>query len=78
MHKPKLITKYSKYRTILRQNSLFLKHSVNKGCTVRFGKIDTAGQSQSIIFPDNEAAQRHAEKLIAEKLRKGYVECATP
>ncbi len=43
-------------------------------CTVRFGKIDTAGQSQSKHFPDNEATQRHAEKLIAEKLRKGYVE----
>ena len=44
-------------------------------CTVRFGKIDTAGQSQTKLFPDNEATLRHAEKLIAEKLRKGYVEC---
>jgi predicted DNA-binding WGR domain protein len=43
-------------------------------CTVRFGKIDTAGQSQSKHFPDNEAAEQHGEKLIAEKLRKGYTE----
>jgi predicted DNA-binding WGR domain protein len=40
----------------------------------RFGKIDTAGQSQSKHFPDNEAAQHHAEKLIAEKHRQGYTE----
>ena len=43
-------------------------------CTVRFGKLDTAGQSQTKLFPDNAAAQCHADKPIAEKLRKGYIE----
>lgn len=44
-------------------------------CTIRFGKTDTAGQSQTKLFPDTAAAQRLADKPIAEKTRKGYVEC---
>jgi predicted DNA-binding WGR domain protein len=44
--------------------------------TVRFGRIGTAGQSQSKAFADEADAKREAEKLIAEKLRKGYKEQA--
>jgi predicted DNA-binding WGR domain protein len=42
--------------------------------TVRFGRIGTAGQTQMKSFADQEKAQREAEKLIAEKVKKGYTE----
>ena len=42
--------------------------------TVRFGRIGTLGQSQTKRFPDEAKARREAENLIAEKLKKGYVE----
>ncbi|MGH7193000.1 MAG: DNA ligase [Candidatus Saccharimonadales bacterium] len=42
--------------------------------TVRFGRIGTAGQTQAKTLADADAAERHAEKLIAEKTTKGYSE----
>jgi len=42
--------------------------------TVRFGRIGTLGQSQTKRFPDEAKAQCEADNLIAEKLKKGYVE----
>ena len=42
--------------------------------TVRFGRIGTDGQTQVKPFPDADAATRHAEKLIAAKIGKGYAE----
>jgi predicted DNA-binding WGR domain protein len=42
--------------------------------TVRFGRIGTDGQTQVKSFPDTAAATRHAEKLIAAKIGKGYTE----
>lgn len=42
--------------------------------TVRFGRIGTAGQSQTKTFADEMKARREAEGLIAEKVKKGYVE----
>jgi len=42
--------------------------------TVRFGRIGTAGQSQTKTFADEAKARREAESLIAEKLKKGYIE----
>jgi predicted DNA-binding WGR domain protein len=44
--------------------------------TVRFGRLGTAGQSQTKSFAGEPRARREADKLIAEKLRKGYVERA--
>lgn len=44
--------------------------------TVRYGRIGTAGQSLTKSLIDDAAATRHADKLIGEKLAKGYVECA--
>jgi predicted DNA-binding WGR domain protein len=44
--------------------------------TARFGRMGTDGQVQTKSFGTGEAAERHAEKLIAEKTRKGYVECS--
>ena len=42
---------------------------------VRYGRMGTNGQQQTKSFEDTETAKRHAEKLIGEKIRKGYVEC---
>lgn len=42
--------------------------------TVRFGKVNTNGQEKVKEFDDPAAATKEAEKLIAEKLRKGYHE----
>jgi predicted DNA-binding WGR domain protein len=41
--------------------------------TVRFGRIGTAGQTQVKSLPDAVAACEHVEKLIGEKVGKGYV-----
>jgi predicted DNA-binding WGR domain protein len=46
------------------------------GFTVRFGRIGTMGQSQTKNFSDETKANHEAENLIAEKLKKGYVEKA--
>jgi uncharacterized protein (TIGR02996 family) len=42
--------------------------------TVTFGKVGTAGQTQTKAFPTPEKAQAEADKLIREKTAKGYVE----
>ena len=42
--------------------------------TVRFGRIGTAGQTQVKDLGDGQAAGAHVAKLIAEKVKKGYVE----
>lgn len=46
------------------------------GCnvTVCFGRIGTAGQEQTKTLADAGAAQQHANKLVAEKIKKGYHE----
>jgi len=57
------------------KSSKFWEISVD-GCevTVRYGRIGAAGASKVKTFADAEAAQRDADKLIAEKTGKGYVE----
>ncbi len=45
--------------------------------TVRFGRLGTSGQLQSKTFNGEAKARREAEKLITEKLKKGYVEKGT-
>lgn len=47
---------------------------IDREHTVRFGRIGAAGQSQTKAFPDSTAARRDADKLIGEKIRKGYKE----
>ena len=42
--------------------------------TVTFGKVGTKGQTQAKDFPDAAAARKAHDKLVAEKLGKGYVE----
>ena len=40
--------------------------------TVRFGRIGTEGQTRTKAFDDDESAKRDCERLIREKLGKGY------
>jgi uncharacterized protein (TIGR02996 family) len=44
------------------------------GFTVTYGRIGTAGQPQTKTFGDAAQAQAAHDKLVAEKLAKGYVE----
>ncbi|HZY89982.1 MAG TPA: WGR domain-containing protein, partial [Gemmataceae bacterium] len=42
--------------------------------TVTFGKVGAKGQTQTKDFPDAAKALKAHDKLVAEKLAKGYVE----
>ncbi|MBI2932052.1 MAG: WGR domain-containing protein [Planctomycetes bacterium] len=53
--------------------SPFIRSTV-RSFTVRFGKIGTKGQMQTKSFASPGDARAAADKLIAEKLRKGYRE----
>jgi predicted DNA-binding WGR domain protein len=46
--------------------------------SVCFGRIGTAGQEQAKSFPDAAAARRAAERMVSEKLGKGYEEKPKP
>jgi len=48
-----------------------------KSFVVRFGRLDTAGSEVAKKFANEASARREAARLIAEKLRKGYVEIRT-
>lgn len=49
-----------------------------KSHTVNFGRIGTAGQMQSKEFGSEAEAQKSFDKLVAEKVKKGYVEKGAP
>jgi predicted DNA-binding WGR domain protein len=59
--------KSSKFWTIELQGS---------GHTVTYGRIGSAGQTSSKSFASEEAARKDFDKLVKEKLSKGYVEKA--
>jgi predicted DNA-binding WGR domain protein len=46
------------------------------GCshTVNYGRYSTDGQTQTKDLPTEDAARKSYDKLVAEKLKKGYVE----
>jgi uncharacterized protein (TIGR02996 family) len=48
------------------------------GLTVTFGRVGTQGQTKTKTFPNQAAAQKEHDKLVAEKLKKGYVETTAP
>lgn len=48
-----------------------------KDHTVCFGRVGTDGQTQTKSFESEEAAKKSCDKLIAEKLKKGYLEDGT-
>ena len=49
-----------------------------KKLTIRFGRIGTVGQTQAKQFGDAAQARAASDKLVAEKVAKGYVEAGTP
>lgn len=46
------------------------------GCDmiIRYGRIGSNGHTQTKTFPDESRTSREVQKLIAEKVKKGYVE----
>lgn len=46
------------------------------GCdmSIRYGRIGTNGQTRTKTFPDEARTAREVQKLIAEKMKKGYLE----
>ena len=42
--------------------------------TVTFGRVGTAGQTKTKDFANDAAARKSFEKLVAEKLKKGYLD----
>jgi predicted DNA-binding WGR domain protein len=42
--------------------------------TVRFGRIGTEGQTQVKVLANADAAARHVETLVSQKVAKGYRE----
>jgi predicted DNA-binding WGR domain protein len=58
-------------------SSKFWKIEVaGKDFTVTYGRLGTDGQSLTKSFPSEEAAIKEAEKLIKEKIGKGYIDAA--
>jgi predicted DNA-binding WGR domain protein len=55
----------AKFWEILRQGTMI---------TIRYGRIGTQGQTLTKSFDTDERAERELEKLLGEKLRKGYRE----
>lgn len=45
--------------------------------TVTYGRSGTDGQTKTKTFPDQEAARKDFDKLIAAKMRKGYVDAGS-
>ena len=44
--------------------------------TVNYGRMNTDGQTKTKEFADSDAATSHRDKLVQEKVRKGYQETA--
>ena len=42
--------------------------------TVKYGKLGSEGQAKTKDFADAAAAQKDYDKLVAEKVKKGYKE----
>lgn len=57
------------------KSSKFWSIEINgSGFTVNYGKTGTSGQIQTKDFADDAACKKAADKLIAEKTKKGYIE----
>lgn len=55
-------------------NKFWTIDAEGKSFTVQFGRIGTAGQTQTKEFNSEAEAEKACAKLIAEKLKKGYQE----
>jgi uncharacterized protein (TIGR02996 family) len=45
-----------------------------RSLTVTYGRVGTKGRSQTTTFPDEAKAIKEHDRLVAQKLRKGYAE----
>ena len=64
-----------RFEYVGRTSSKFWEIRVDgREAVVRFGRIGTAGQTSTKTFPDDAEAAKFAEKVIREKLAKGYQE----
>ena len=67
------------FELVAGSSSKFWEVSINGNAMgVRFGRIGTNGQEQTKTFADPTNARHEADRLIAEKLKKGYIEKAVP
>ncbi|MFN8356603.1 MAG: DUF6493 family protein [Spirosomataceae bacterium] len=55
-------------------NKFWQIQTLGNSFTVTFGRIGTTGQSQTKAFDTIEKCEKEAEKLVAEKRKKGYEE----
>src|SRR5262249_45332445 len=60
--------------TDARSNKFWNIELQGSGFTVTFGKVGSKGQTQTKDFADVPSARKAHDKLVAEKLAKGYVE----
>jgi predicted DNA-binding WGR domain protein len=58
-------------------NKFYEVDVAGNGVSVTFGRIGTSGQTQTKQFGSPAEAQKHADKQITQKLKKGYVELTT-
>ena len=72
---PTVNTAKRRFEFIGGSSDKFWEVSVNGNeVLIQFGRNGTNGQSSTKTFGDNIGAERHADKLIREKIGKGYVE----
>jgi predicted DNA-binding WGR domain protein len=57
-----------------KSNKFWTIESEGSSYTVKYGKVGTAGKTQTEVFTDEDACKKAVEKLIAAKIKKGYVE----
>ena len=70
---PVIGAEYQRFEFVDEKSSKFWEvRNAGLSVDVRYGKIGTAGQSQTKTFEDAAEAHKHAQKLVAEKLKGGY------
>lgn len=60
-----------------KSNKFWNLETHGKGFTTNWGRIGTFGQSLTKNFYSEQSCEREAEKIIASKIKKGYVEAIT-
>jgi predicted DNA-binding WGR domain protein len=69
--------RYFEYRD--EKSSKFWEVEVkDKNIVISFGRIGTKGQKKTKTMASHGEAKREAEKLITQKIKKGYVEMSSP
>ena len=60
-----------------KSNKFWNLETNGKTFTTSWGRIGTFGQSQTKEFYDTQSCEKEAKKIIASKVKKGYVEAIT-